>query len=252
MKRSPLKPFNVAAAEIRAKQLAATCEVGKPRRCEELQKYNTLYGSKIVKLSARQHAFLMSKRSEFTPTQDMMLGNTMAEETLSQFEQEIGGVVPLLPKIEVAFNLDAAHIEKNILWCFEHKYLFRNEPDAWKIQSAAAQLLFYTALAGTKVGDKLVSGNYTGRNNKLDIPLGTKTAMALIVTLPGKVMQWTYEPSKEEKLKAINFYRDKASAIKTAVLDYNWDDVNYWDSQFKQKEHLQFFPKLDLKDFIQL
>jgi len=245
-----LKPFNVAEAVTTAAMRAEEAVLPPTRVCNEIQMYKTMYASKITKLSARQYAYLAYKQQSFTPTRDMLLGNEMAEIALSGLRQELGGAVDL-GSFKVAYHADGMYVDDdNYLWCFEHKYLFRGSPDLWKIQAAAAQLLFYTALTNRMRGMEATTGHYTKEKDSMEIPHDCPIKMCLVVTLPDRVLAWEHEPKQSEMDRSIDFYTKKCDGIMSAVNRYsNWDAVNEWDLKYKHKEHLEFFPNLTLENF---
>jgi hypothetical protein len=243
----PIRSFDIEKATVVALQRAEAATLPPTKRCTEVKQHNTFYASKLVKLSSRHYAFLASKEMSFTPTREQMLGNTMAEIALDGVEQEVGGSVDF-EKYKIVFNADGIHVDENI-WCFEHKYLFKGQPDSWKIQSAATQLLFYTALTSLKRGDSLKTALYKRTEIKnVFLPKNKNLMMCLVVTLPDKVVCWTHQPTKKQIASVLDFYLRKSDAIKNAV-GYNWDQVNEWDLKFKHKEHLEFFPELSIEDF---
>lgn len=243
----PIRSFNIQEATILAHERAESATLPPTKKCTEVKQHNTFYASKLVKLSSRHYAFLAAKEMEFTPTREQMLGNSMAEIALDGVEQEVGGAVDF-GKYKIVFNADGVHVDDNI-WCFEHKYLFKGQPDSWKIQSAAAQLLFYTALASLKRGEYLKTALYKRAQVKnIFLPENKDMMMCLVVTLPDRVVRWEHKPTKSQIAKVLDFYLRKSDAIKNAV-KYNWDNVNEWDSKFKHKEHLEFFPELSIEDF---
>lgn len=223
------------------------------RKSNELQRYNCFYGSKLVKMSARQYTYVLHKQTEYTATQDMNLGNVVADRVLgsdSNILQEVGNSVQVTTSYNVVFNLDGAKLEGNTLHCYEHKYLFKGEPDDWKVQASAAQLLLYGSLASQC--KKLQSGNYTGRSEVLELPEKFDVVLHLVITLPDKVMLWSHKLTTKDFTKVISFYSQKANSIYEGVIEMDWSYVDAWDGKYKHKEHLEFFPNLTINDFKQI
>lgn len=250
----PLKKVDLLSATALAKERADGAPPQQPRVGSEVHSHQ-FYASKLAKLSARQYAYIQWKAMPYTPTNDMLLGNSMAEIVLGDFKQEVGGGVTWPGSPTVFYRADAIHEDEDCVWVFEHKYLFKGQPDEWKIQASASQLLYYTGLTmamASMSSGILTYGYYTGNTGSVAISTEKPLRMCLVVTLPDRVTYWVYEPSFNQLEEAVGFYDTKAKSVLEAVCNHDWDYVNGWDAKYKHKEHLNFFPKLTINDFTEL
>lgn len=218
-------------------------------------KNNAFYASKLIKMSAKQYAFLSSNPQPYTPSLAMYIGNAMADYVLKEFPyHEMGGCVEnFINDYKIYFSNDAVNYdaEENVLDICEHKFFYKNELDDWKIKSSYSQSLFYASLSG-KVNSMRTSPFYKMENANISFKKGFKVRLNLIISTQDSIYFYQEIPNKKTLNKIFNFYIKKGSNILDAVNKRLWDGVKLWDEELKHKEHLEFAGKFSIENMTKI
>jgi hypothetical protein len=200
-------------------------------------------------MSAKQYAYTQANPEPYTPRLDYHLCSAVADFILRDYYKEYGSTY-IQENFNISFSCDGIRFEDGDTYIAEHKFLYKDELDDWKIRSAATQVLLYTALA--KKCRKLTPRTFSIDKRKESINISDFCFIEIYVTTFENVYLYTQQVLDDDLNRVLEFYTKKAQGIWNVVSRKNWDEVTAWDGIYKHKEYDEFFGFLTIQDFKQL
>jgi hypothetical protein len=217
----------------------------------EIKDLKSFYASKLIKMSAKQYAFLSYKPQEYAPSLAMHIGNSMADYILANTHyREMGGLIKnFLPEYKLYFSNDAIcyNEEENILDVYESKFFYKNELDDWKIKSSLYQLMFYSALSHKVKSMETSSFRKHIENHKINFKKNKIVRSNLVIISQENVYFYNKIYDIQLLEKVYEFVKDKAKMILLATKG-DWGPCKKWDEDYKHKEMFKFCNEFSLND----
>lgn len=222
-----------------------------PERSTQEVSDGTFFASKLVKMSAKQYAYLSANIKPYQTTLEQIIGSAVAEAVLKDVDQEMGAFIDFFNGYKIAFSIDGFKPTENKNIFIEHKYFFLDSLDNWKIRSAIIQCAFYAALSykakKLRTSDFRVKQGFPKKEVDLDVTLPCE--ISVMITMPRKI--YVFNKVLEPKLMddILNFYIKKAKTISDVVKYKDWNGAKNWDEKYKGVEQDEFFSNIEIEDF---